>query len=392
MLLVVGILVAISLRWDVWVLDRLILALVVVLLISWVWNRLTLTGIGLSRTIMSNWLNVGDTVIEEITLSNHTRLPKLWIEMEDEGTLPNHFGGQVVSLGPKRQVSWRVETTAIRRGKFKTGPSTLSAGDPLGLFSSMQHIPVTHDVIVFPARVEVSGVPVPTAALSGGRMLPRTTMMATPSVSSIRDYRPGDSMNRIAWSATARRGELMVKEFDPDPTADLWILLDLNHDGQFDLHYREQVPGVYRHLDTTVEYIVSIGATLANDALEQGRKVGLIVNREDPIRFDPDNSERQWLRIAETLAVVTSKGSRSIAESLAADFRRFSRTSGLLVITADPSTDWVAAGAALVERLVPVTAVLVDAGGEGQDDIGPLAARLATARIQVHRYPTHRAL
>lgn len=45
----------------------------------------------------------------------------------------------------------------------------------------------------------------------------------------------------------------------------------------------------------------------------------------------------------------------------------------------------------LVERLVPVTAVIVDAGGEGQDDVTPLIHRLASARIHVHRYPTHTA-
>lgn len=140
-----------------------------------------------------------------------------------------------------------------------------------------------------------------------------------------------------------------------------------------------------------MEYIVSIGSSLATEQLSLGKKVGLILNRRDPIRLEPDNSERQWFRISETLAVVNSAGSRSITESLTADHQRFTRNSGLVVVTADPRSDWVAAGASLVERLVPVTAVVVDAGGEGQDDIGPLLHRLASARIHVHRYPTHTA-
>lgn len=216
-------------------------------------------------------------------------------------------------------------------------------------------------------------------------------MPSSATFKSIREYRAGDPMNRIAWGATAHRGSMMVKEFDPDPTADLWIVLDLNDDGQFDLHHRENIPGAYRHLNTTVEYIVSIGASLATEQLKLGKKVGLILNRKDPIRIEPDNSERQWFRISETLAVVTSAGSRSITESLTADHQRFTRNSGVVVITADPRSDWVAAGASLVERLVPVTAVVVDAGGEGQDDISPLLHRLASARVHVHRYPTHTA-
>lgn len=392
LILLIGALIFASLMWDLALLDRIILALIVLLVIAWSWNKTSLSGIGIRRSIMLDRVNVGDPIIEEITLSNASRLPKLWVELEDMSTLPDHFLGEVVSLRGRGSATWRVETTAVRRGKYRLGPNAVSASDPVGLFSSRQHLPVTHHVIVFPARIDVSAIPLPTAALSGGRMMPRTTMVSTPTVSSVRDYAPGDPMNRIAWGATARRGELMVKEFDPDPTADLWLLLDLSDDGQFDLHFRERVPGVYRHLNTTVEYIVSIGATLANNALEQGRKVGVIVNREDPIRLDPDNSERQWFRIAEMLSVVTSAGSRSISQSLTADHRRFSRSSGLIVVSADPGSDWVAAAASLVERLVPVTAVLVDAGGEGQDDIEPLSRRLATARVHVHRYLTHRAV
>ena len=38
---------------------------------------------------------------------------------------------------------------------------------------------------------------------------------------------PGDSMNRIHWRSTARYGDIQVKEFDLEQTADAWIILDL---------------------------------------------------------------------------------------------------------------------------------------------------------------------
>lgn len=391
-LILIGILLFASLTWDLSVLDRLIAALVIVLVIAWLWNRFSIGGIGFERSLMLDRVNVGDNVIEQITLTNHSRFPKLWIEVLDRSNLPGHTAGRVLSLRGKNALTWDVETLAIRRGKFTLGPSAVTAGDPFGLFTSYEMLPVSHELLVFPATVDVSGIHLPTARLDGGHAAPRRSMPSSATFNSIREYQPGDPMNRIAWSATAHRGQLMVKEFDPDPTSDLWILLDLNDDGQFDLHHRENIPGAYRHLNTTVEYIVSIGASLANVELGNGKKVGLILNRQNPIRIEPDNSERQWFRIAETLAVVTSAGSRSISESLTADHRRFSRNSGLVVITADPRSDWVAAGAALVERLVPVTAVIVDAGGEGQDEISPLLHRLAAARIHVHRYTTHTAV
>lgn len=391
LLFLIGALVFASIMWDLTVLDRIVAAMIIVLILAWLWNRLSLTGIGFERSLLADRVNVGDVVTEEMTLSNRSRIPKLWIEIDDASTLPDHARASVVSLRGRSSVSWQAQTVAVRRGRYRLGPNTISAGDPFGLFSSRQAIPIAHELIVYPAKVDVRAITLPTARLDGGRVSPQTTLLSSSTFHSIRDYAPGDPMNRIAWSATARRGSLMVKEFDPDPTADLWVLLDLNDDGQFDLHHRERVPDVYRHLNTTVEYIVSIGATLAEAGLNGGKRVGMILNRKDPIRIEPDTSERQWFRIAETLAVVTSSGSRSITESLSADHRRFGRNSGVVVITADPRSDWVAAGAALVERLVPVTAVVVDAGGEGQDDVTALLHRLAAVRIRVHRYPTHTA-
>jgi uncharacterized protein (DUF58 family) len=53
------------------------------------------------------------------------------------------------------------------------------------------------------------------------------TQHTTPHATSIRPYAPGDAYNRIHWRSSARQGELQVKEFDLEQTADLWLYLDL---------------------------------------------------------------------------------------------------------------------------------------------------------------------
>jgi uncharacterized protein (DUF58 family) len=44
----------------------------------------------------------------------------------------------------------------------------------------------------------------------------------------VRDYEPGDSFSRIHWRSTARRDRLVVKEFELDPLADIWIVPDMS--------------------------------------------------------------------------------------------------------------------------------------------------------------------
>ena len=42
-------------------------------------------------------------------------------------------------------------------------------------------------------------------------------------------------MKRIHWPSTARRGRFMVKEFEQDPQADIWIFLDAQREVQASL-------------------------------------------------------------------------------------------------------------------------------------------------------------
>ncbi len=395
LLALIGALLIVSILYDWQGLDRIIVALLLLVTLSWAWSRVSLNRIGVKRVLLSDRVRVGEQVREEITLMNHSWLPKLWVEIEDHSTLPGHAAGRVVSVGGKRGTSWIAETTAVRRGTYRLGPFTAAGGDPFGLFPRSREIPIEHGLVVYPVLLDVTQIGFPTATMSGGFTRNRTLALSSPTVSSIREYAPGDPMNRIAWAASARKGELMVKEFDPDPTADLWIVLDLSEDGQFDLSDLEPASGDHedavRYLDSTVEYIVSIGAALAERALNDGRKVGMILNREMPVRLDADNTERQWFRISETLATARAFGNRSLAEALTVDNRRFTRTNGVIVVSSDPQADWVRAARSLVERQVSVTAVIVDAGGAGPDNVTPLIERLVAAHVQVHRYPTHTA-
>ena len=102
-------------------------------------------------------------------------------------------------------------------------------------------------------------------------------------------------------------------------------------------------PGTIGHLIPPVEYIVSIGASLAT--AQSIRKKGTDPEREDPIRIEPITpsdsgsvSPRRWRP--------ESAGHVDYG-TLTADHRRFTRNSGL-VVTADPVRFGGKVGASLV--------------------------------------------
>src|SRR5690606_10175361 len=119
-----------------------------------------------------------------------------------------------------------------------------------------------------------------------------------------------DAYNRIAWSATARTGKLMVKEFELDPTADIFIVVDLEANAQAGASGIASLPNISGGeiplsywLDSTEEYAVTIAASLARHFLNQNRNVGLIGSASTHISIPTDRGGRQMLKILEQLAV-----------------------------------------------------------------------------------------
>lgn len=394
--LIVAILLVIAIINDWSTPDDLIITLLVVLGIAWIWSRVSLRRLGFSRSLSLDRVRAGELVSEQLILRNHALLPKLWVECRDHSSLPGYRAGRVVTLGSRGESRWDTEAQCRERGRFRLGPVSIRSGDPLGLFQRERLLPATHELIVYPVALDVSEVPLPAANMSGGKSANRNMAIAAHTISGLREYAPGDPLNQISWSATARRGQMMVKEFDPDPTSDLWVLVDLG--GARDQHSvawaatppsaERERPSVF--LDDAEETTIALAASIAERALNEGRKVGLLINREMPIRIEADNSQRQWFRIFETLALATSFGQRSLSEAISADARKFSRTSGLVVVTASSSRDWIAAAQALVQRHVPVTAVVVDGGfHESKEELGLLVEELAAAHVALRRYDLH---
>jgi uncharacterized protein (DUF58 family) len=383
--LITAILFAVAIVNDWSIPDRLIITLLVALAMGWIWTKFSLQRLGFTRSLSMDRVRAGEWITEEFTLRNHSRLPKLWVEIQDLSSLPGYTAGHVVNLHSRGTASWKATGRCERRGRFRLGPVAFQSGDPLGLFRSRTLIPATHELVVYPPKIDVSDIPLPMANMTGGRTTNIHGFLATHSAAGIREFTQGDPINRISWSATARLGRMMVKEFDPDPSSDIWILLDLNGEEPAHEHaYQPTREWTSATIDETLEYAIAVAASLAERALDGGRRVGLIVNRAMPIRIEADSSQRQWFRIFETLAVATAFGHRRLVEAIQADSRRFSRNSGLIVITSHSSTDWVRAAQALVMRQVPVTAVLVgDRPALQEPEMEHLKGDLVSAHVHV---------
>jgi uncharacterized protein (DUF58 family) len=374
-------------------LDRMLIAGVALLVITFIWSKSSLRGVSVSRRIPTDRAQVGQVLSDQLTLHNRSLIGKLWLEVRDHSSLPGHSASRVINIGGRTSNEWSAQTVCAKRGRFQLGPLTLRSGDPFGLFPARVRMRGTIDLLVYPAVIDLPSFNLPASTLSGGPSPDRRTQMVTPMVTGIRDYVQGDAFNRISWAATARLGRLMVKEFDVDPTSDVWLILDLDHDFRSQVPYVEasQRPNqkadvIERWFDSTEEYAVAITASLARCCLNQGRGVGLIATGAHYEVIQAERSDRTFIKILEALAVVAADGRRPLAEVLVAESRRFNKNSSLIVITSSTETAWVDALSMLATRRVQASVVYVDGESFGREAVSPgFTNRLAKSRVKYHR-------
>ncbi len=363
---------------------------------SWLWAALALRGVQVQREARTRRAQVGQIFQERFEIRNSSRLPRLWLEVRDESALPGSRGSRVLTLiGGRQRRSYLARVRLVQRGVFALGPTVLASGDPFGLFPVSRIVPPDAPLLVYPITVEVRTFPNPPGLLPGGEALRRRTHQVTPNAAGVREYAPGDSLNRIHWLSTARRERLMVKEFELDPLAEVWIFVDAAREVQAALPYSPPamaVDALWRPLTeivlppSTEEYAVSIAASLGRYFLRRGRAVGLVScgQSQSPNVLPPDRGGRQLGKILEALALLRAKGHLPIPALATAQAQHLPRGSTVVLIT--PSVrEEVALSVDLLSRrrLRPVVVLLDAASFGGPPGTEALAAAITALGVPV---------
>ena len=326
------------------------------LLVGYLWARSLVRGLRLAREMRLGWAQVGDQMQERFTLTNETWAPALWVEVVDHSTLPDYQADRVTSVGSRDSIRWHMEGVCTRRGLFILGPTSLRAGDPLGLYTVNLHYPGWTTLMVMPPIVSLPNIEVaPGGRIGEGR--PRADALErTISAAGVRDYVPGDSLRWIHWRTSAHRDSLFIRLFDGIPAGDWWIFLDMDRCVQ-----------VGEGQDSTEEHGVILAASLADRGLRSRRAVGLVTHGEKLVWLPPQATASQRWRILRTLALVTP-GSRPLAELLARARPVFGQVASLIIITPAVDSGWVEGLLPLLRRGVVPTVLLLDPvsfGGTG---------------------------
>jgi uncharacterized protein (DUF58 family) len=269
----------------------------------------------------------------------------------------------------KQKRTYNAYSWLTQRGKFQLGPTLINIADPFGISTTSKIIPAQNTLVVLPMIHEIQYFPSSPGLLPGGHVIQRKSQDITPHAAGVREYVHGDAMKRIHWRTSIRRNKLMVKEFEQDPQAEVWIYLD----SQKNVHY--QKPYTYDELPlhnilfikrpklklppSTLEYAVSIAASLAHYFIRQRRAVGYASIGQTYNILPADRGERQEAKILETLAFVQADGAVSIAGLVSTQAMQLPRRSTVILITPTVREELLqAVDDLLLRSLYPVVVLL----------------------------------
>ncbi|AYF98555.1 DUF58 domain-containing protein [Protaetiibacter intestinalis] len=191
-----------------------------------------------------------------------------WREEQDAQLLAPIRIGSV----EKRTATIGYEVHPPRRGLFPIGPLVVEYADPFGMVRALTAIGGVDRLTVVPAVVDLpDGGPVLIDGDGTAQLVQRRAVGNDDDLST-REYRFGDALRRVHWRASARHGELMVRQEEHRSHPDARIVIDTRLSG-----YPDAEPDLIgwppSPLSESFEWAVRMLASLAVHLDEAGFRV-----------------------------------------------------------------------------------------------------------------------
>lgn len=252
-------------------------------------------SVTVERDVSQSEMQIGETMTVALRISNASGYFIPWLFIEDN--LPKaatrlppialRITGQCVKLyffKPRQPALMTYRVNALRRGYYQLGPTILETGDLLGLHRNYKIATEPQFILVLPKLIPLNGLDVTSRRPMGELRVSDRAMEDPTQMVGIREYRAGDSLNRIHWKATARTGTLHTRVFQPTSIQGAMMVLDL---------HRATNPDSNEPIRT--DLAITMAASIAHTLYLMGQPFGLVSNGRDAVdRVRELSAEREY--------------------------------------------------------------------------------------------------
>jgi uncharacterized protein (DUF58 family) len=317
-------------------------------LFSLIYGRLALRRLAVERKLPTH-LHAAERLAVDVSVTNHRRWLGVWgvevqdvVRREEASGLAEQVSAAVffthVASGETSQV--RYAGRLPRRGRYRFGPLRLVSRFPLGLVRHSRTVPDTSTLIVHPklGRLTQNWAHIARENASGGQRMQRRGLLEG-EFHGLRDWRAGDSRRWIHWRTSARRGVLVVRQFERRRSEDLAVLVDLWQPQDPSEAERENV-------ETAVSFVASV---IAEACGQLGRQLVLSVAAEQSLHHSGPASPMFFREQMDALSLVAPHGLAEFPRSLGRSLAMVPDSMSTLVVSTR-RIDWQSLRAAASEN------------------------------------------
>jgi hypothetical protein len=201
--------------------------------------RLRPLRLGVVRTFSPAVVTAGTSTVVELAVSNVSGFSSASATWTDRipwfphsagpGTLPVLVPGAVAAGARGARLGYSLRPTL--RGVYDIGPLDVDYSDPFGLATARVEVGTSQSLYVIPLVVPLGETTSVSVSGEGSARLIQHMAVGNDDDLMTREYRTGDALRRVHWRASARHGELMVRQEEQRSYPEARLLIDTRLDG-----------------------------------------------------------------------------------------------------------------------------------------------------------------
>jgi uncharacterized protein (DUF58 family) len=280
-----------------------------------------LKDLEVTRVLTKTDYHAGESIKISLQIKRKYRFPLFYLVIEDllpeklRYSQPLTRPKMILVPGFRKVLSFDYEIQHLPRGEHLFQDIRLKTGDLLGLIEKEVLVECSNQILVYPAYTEMIYRPLENHYDQGMTASRERVQRDTSIAIGVREYQPGDRFSWINWKATAKRNDIMTKEFEQRQSHDVLVVTDCHPDARFEL-------------------VVSFTASIVRAILRKGAQVGLTSYGAERNSFAIRGGDAQQHQLFYHLAKLEDNSQLTLDRALEIEGFLTQQNASILIVTA----------------------------------------------------------
>lgn len=293
----------------------------------------------------------GDEVDISYKIYNSSIFPLAFAEITDG--VPESLNNQpkqqkIYFMLPFESINITRQIKCEHRGIFDIGTVNVVTGDIFGISKKNYLVKDSIELMVYPKVYKLDCFDILGKEFFGSIPTSQKFYEDYSSIKDIRKYRIGDSLKRVNWKVTARKGEMFVKNYDISTNAEIQLFIDFQID-----KYSSDTNGYIE------EKIIECAVSIIEYALYRKVSTNFVAYTEEKVQLLGKDID-MFNKFLELMVRIKPKKNISLGDILVNESRAFSPGTSVIVVTPNIDKKLISTVLRLKRRGYSIILVLVN--------------------------------